>query len=536
MLFSPTLGLLGIGIIALCLVVRRVRRHSISHLPGPASSSWFVGNLPSFERTQSAGEADFEWSQKYGLAFRTKGCFGEDRLFLADPKGLQYILNKSGYRYPKTFESRNRQQLSTGRGIVWADGEQHARHRKIMNPAFSYSALKDFLPLFFDIAQKACTPRLHEEATKSSLFDLTHWLARTTLDVIGAAAFGYQFNLVEGAETELYKAYHNLYIDSHFMISDFTIVFRRITSFAPMWLTKYLLHLPKKDVRRMKRCADLNFKLGRELLVREKEAHERGKEGGKDVMSLFVKANGSEDPRRRLGEDEVLSQIMTLTFAGFETTATTLTWIFYELSRHAGVQDKLRREIKSTRANMTARGDKELTIADLESMKYTVAETLRFHPIVVHLFRMAGQDDVIPLEWPQRTISGEMVTEIPVSKGQVIMLSLWTYNRLKTLWGEDADQWKPERFLQDLSSEHKTNVGVYGNLATFSSGLRSCIGYVLLEMQAILIELVENFDFGPAPGNVEITRRVAAIVQPMVKGRENAGAQMPLTVTAINET
>jgi cytochrome P450 len=56
-------------------------------------------------------------------------------------------------------------------------------------------------------------------------------------------------------------------------------------------------------------------------------------------------------------------------------------------------------------------------------------ESLRFHPVVLQLARVASQDDVIPLEWPQRTVSGEMVTAIPVSKGQAVTLSLCVYNR-----------------------------------------------------------------------------------------------------------
>lgn len=56
-------------------------------------------------------------------------------------------------------------------------------------------------------------------------------------------------------------------------------------------------------------------------------------------------------------------------------------------------------------------------------------ETLRFHPVVMQIIRKAAQDDVIPLVHPQRTVSGEMVTTIPVSKGQRVILSICVYNR-----------------------------------------------------------------------------------------------------------
>jgi cytochrome P450 len=63
----------------------------------------------------------------------------------------------------------------------------------------------------------------------------------------------------------------------------------------------------------------------------------------------------------------------TLMLAGHETTASTLTWAFYELSKHPEYQKKIREEIKSARAQASQRGDDELSIADLDSMKYLLA-------------------------------------------------------------------------------------------------------------------------------------------------------------------
>ena len=56
-------------------------------------------------------------------------------------------------------------------------------------------------------------------------------------------------------------------------------------------------------------------------------------------------------------------------------------------------------------------------------------ETLRFHSIVYHLERVASQDDVIPLAYPIVSDKGEVITEIAVAKGQVVMLNIAVYNR-----------------------------------------------------------------------------------------------------------
>jgi cytochrome P450 len=67
--------------------------------------------------------------------------------------------------------------------------------------------------------------------------------------------------------------------------------------------------------------------------------------------------------------------------AGHETSANTLSWVLFELSTHPDVQRSLRDEIRATRAKVNARGDKQILISDLESMKYNVSVIkVNLHP------------------------------------------------------------------------------------------------------------------------------------------------------------
>ncbi len=54
---------------------------------------------------------------------------------------------------------------------------------------------------------------------------------------------------------------------------------------------------------------------------------------------------------------------------------------------------------------------------------------MRFHPIVYHLTRVAGKDDILPLSEPLTTRFGDVVDEIPITKGQTVMISICAYNR-----------------------------------------------------------------------------------------------------------
>ncbi len=146
--------------------------------------------------------------------------------------------------------------------------------------------------------------------------------------------------------------------------------------------------------------------------------------------------------------------MFTLTLAGHETTSSTLTFLFYELSRNPEYQARMREEIRSLRARVTARGGHEFTLEDVDSLTLTMnaikvsltltcvyvhvegpdcerpsQETLRLHPILIGLPRVAEKDDVIPLSRSIRSTSGEVVTEIPIRRGQGIHLSFAGYQR-----------------------------------------------------------------------------------------------------------
>ncbi|OJA18405.1 hypothetical protein AZE42_06397 [Rhizopogon vesiculosus] len=101
-------------------------------------------------------------------------------------------------------------------------------------------------------------------------------------------------------------------------------------------------------------------------------------------------------------------------------------------------------------------------------MPYTAAvmkENLRFCPVGYHIYRYASQADVLPLSQPITTRFGAVIHELPVPKGTRIVASIAAYNRNKDLWGEDAHEFNPERWLNGTAKEKKTTpLGVYSNL------------------------------------------------------------------------
>ncbi|RDX48105.1 cytochrome P450 [Lentinus brumalis] len=526
-------------VLLLIALIRRVVRRSIKHIRGPASRSWLSGHERELVFQDEVGTLESHWLHEYGSTWRIGGYFATDILMTADPKAMQHIYQKYPYSYAKRASQVHIVYLLTGPGILSTSAQGHVRHRKIMNPSFSASRLRSFLPIFQRIGGKLSELLKANVDVRSGELDVmfNKWISGATLDIIGEAAFNYDYGALDHSGSPLYKAYDNLLKDAEYHPTDAALLFKATWNYTPESILKLFRYIPAHPMTLLRRVNSLYVAYGKQILQSERSGADTEKQpSSKDIMSAFIKANRSADPKARLDDSELMAQMFTLTFAGHETTATTLTFLFYELSRHPEYQERMREEIGTVRAEVSTRGDQEFSMEDLDSMKLTmnaIKETLRFHPIVPHLPRVATADDVLPLEFPIVSRGGEVLTEIPIRAGQVIFTSFAMYNRLSQLWGDDADVWNPDRFTRhDLGKQ--ANVGMFANLMTFSAGARGCIGwrFTVIEMQSLVAELVENFRFAPPSEDVVIQRSPAGpVMTPTLRGKEDVGTAMPLRIS-----
>ncbi|RDX48041.1 cytochrome P450 [Lentinus brumalis] len=514
----PLLAVVAAAALLVGIFSKWFHRKSIRQVRGPPSPSFLFGHELALSSQEEVGGLESEWLREYGPTWRIGGNFGTDMLMTADPKALQHIYHKSGYNYNKRTSDNFMGQMMGGPGIVVALGRDHVRHRKIMNPAFNATQLKSFLPLFQRISAKMIE-QWKAELLSSEQMDVmvNKWLSRATLDIVGEAAFDYDYGaLDQGGASPLGKAYDNLFKDVSFKPSAAAAFFRATWNYLPTAILRPIEFMPINPFKRMHDLRNLFARYGSQILREQRiEVDVEKPSNSKDVMSILIKANASADPKTRLTDAELMAEMYTLTLAGHETTSSTLTFLTYELARHPDYQD-------------------------LDSLPLTInaiKETLRVHPIVPQLLRVAVKDDVIPLSYPIVSTTGETITEVPVQAGQVIMTSFASYHRLTDVWGDDADVWNPDRFFRPETGKH-TNVGVFANLMTFSAGVRACIGwrFSVIEMQAILAETLENFEFALPKEKLEIIRAPAGpLMVPIIRGKEDLGTVMPLRVFLVQK-
>ena len=169
--------------------------------------------------------------------------------------------------------------------------------------------------------------------------------------------------------------------------------------------------------------------------------------------------------------------------AGHETTSSGMSKLLHVLALHPEEQRKLRDEIRLARAEHDLDHD---TITTLPYLDAVIRETLRLYPPAMFLERVCTQDTVLPLMVPETSSDGtSLIREIPLKKGTALYISVLGANRNKHVWGEDADEWKPERWLRPLpqSVQDSKLPGIYSSMMTFLGGARSCIGFKFAEME-----------------------------------------------------
>ncbi|KAF9021771.1 cytochrome P450 [Hymenopellis radicata] len=520
---------------------------------GPPSPSWLLGHLYMLRHTKNVGDYEAAWYCDYGSTFRIAGVFSEPVLLVSDPKALQYIFHASGYQFAKSVDMNRVIEAMLGCGLVTAIDKDHQRQRKILNPAFSAVHLRSYLDVFQASGSKL-VDRLKETLNEGDeVQNMLSWTQKATLDIIGIsrfltflsnspaptsllASFRYSFGALDNVKSALEEVMCNFFSGAQYSPSALDVfLFQGGLCYLPESFMTILAKIPTKESLKYQGFRSAMEEHARSIYNRELQLVKDGSgaEQDKDIINILAQSSLSDDKNRRMSENEIVSQMATFILAGHDTTAHSLAWLLYELSRHPEDQDRIRQEILHARSRTTV-----LTSSDYDAMIWlnaSIKETLRLHPFVHTLIRVAQQDDVLPLLKPIKTRDGKVLTEIPISKGQSIQASVYMYNRNPIVWGDDVDKWNPNRFLD---GDHREAVGVFSNLLTFSSGVRACIGwrFAVMEIQAICVELLSSFEFS-LPEDASAVIHGSGIINlfPLLKDRPEDGIQLTLRVSSLKQ-
>jgi len=220
--------------------------------------------------------------------------------------------------------------------------------------------------------------------------------------------------------------------------------------------------------------------------------------GGKDLLELFIDMG--------LGREELLPVVLNFLIAGRDTTAQTLAWLFYQLWQHPEVVAKIRAEAEDVLGHGS--DARKMAYDDIKSLPYLNAvfnESSRLHPAVPKNAKVVVKDDVMrPYAQPGiESILADMphlptkLPDVPVKAGESIIWSDYVMARTKEIWGQDAEEFKPERFLAKRE-DGSTTIRTYSqyHFHSFNAGPRLCLGQTLAtyEGMACAVGILAKFD------------------------------------------
>ncbi|KAI0822367.1 cytochrome P450 [Trametes gibbosa] len=505
-------------------------------LPGPPNKSWFLGNLGQLHGSDE-DETRRKWREDYGPVLMYRGYLSIPRLFVTDPRAINHLLTHSMEYYKPRQVQRTLSSL-LGQGLLVTEGDQHRRQRKIMNPAFGPSQIRELTNIFVEKSIELRDVWANELSAnrQPTRINVIQGLSKMTLDAIGLVGFNYQFNSLNpsGKPNELAAAFEKI-----FQVPEVNTVVILRTLFP------ILNHIKDDRIRGIEQAKATMRRIGEQLVAEkkaaivrettEKDGHDSS--GGRslqarDLLTLLLKANMARDipDNQRLSDEDVLAQVPTFLVAGHETTTTGTTWCLYALSQALDVQKRLREELLSVETE-TPTMDELMALPYLDAV---VRETLRLYAPVPRTMRVAQKDDIIPLGSPVTDRCGNMHDHIKIPAGTPIVIPILTLNQDKTIWGEDALDFRPERW-ESLPEAVSSIPGVWSHTLTFLGGQHACIGYrfSLVEMKALLFTLVRAFEFELAVSLKDIRKASGIVQRPILRSDPTAGNQMPLFVRRV---
>jgi cytochrome P450 len=333
-----------------------------------------------------------------------------------------------------------------GDGLLTTDGEFHRRSRLIMLPAFHRERIAAAVDVMNEEVEEAL-----QQFEAGSEIDLYFWTRRLALRIAMKALFGLD---PDGQRAQAIDA---------------ASLFEEALSFYSTPYPARMLRGPRTPWSRLVNAAR---RLNRMIYAEIKERRGSGRRG-QDIMSMLLDA--TDEQGAALSNGQIRDEVMTLLFAGHDTTTSTVAFMLYELSRNPQSRARLlaeQDEVLKGNAPTAA----QLNGEALPELEMALEETLRMYPPA----------------WigPRRSISSFEFEGVSVPGDAYVNYSSWASHRLPQVFPQ-PDEFRPHRFAPEAKAALPK-----GAYVPFGGGSRTCIGmrFGQLEVRTIATALLRRFN------------------------------------------
>ncbi|MCJ1264131.1 hypothetical protein MMC22_004002 [Lobaria immixta] len=418
----------------------------------------------------------------FGNPLALKAIYGLNKGFVkSDFYPVQQALVK-GARLPSLFST--------------TDEQYHANLRKSVNHAFSMSSLVQYEPYVDKTTEKFLDQTDAIFSSRNAICDFVKWLQFYAFDVIGEITYSRRHGFVDRYE------------DIDGMVDYLGKLFSYVAPIGQIPILDAVL-LKNPILRLLDKCNIMSFtfpvaRFAKACVEGRRVDLERLKANGpdlesksephrNDLLSMFLKAK--DDRPDFFHDGRVLTMAVSMSFAGSDTTAISLSAVFYYLLKNPQCYRKLMEEIDTAIkvGDIQNRFTGLVTWAESQRLPYLdacIKEAFRLHPAVG-----------LPLERIVPAGGAEILGE-RVAADTIVGCSAWVIHRRPEVFGEDADSYRPERWID---ADKQSLKEMEGSMFHFGMGARTCIGknISLLEIYKVVPAFLRRFEINLAYPNQE---------------------------------
>ena len=373
--------------------------------------------------------------------YQPRSMFGR-MLVVSDPDGVRRVLLDNVANYPKSDMEDRFFSAMFGQGLLSAEPATWRTHRRVMAPSFDPRSVASYAPA---MAQTTEAFAAHWDALANNPdIDIADEMKALALQIICKTMFSSDSEELVGLTGD---ALGFTQAALNFGLFDVLPII------GPM-------RMKAKEALIHGEFSAMDAAIYRMIAAREKNLAS----APNDLLTRLIAAKDPEGGAG-LNASEVRDEVITIFMAGHETTAVTMTWVWYLLSQHPAQEARLHAELDDVL------GGRAPTAEDLPNLPYTrmvIEEAMRIYPPAPGVSaRVARADDEI--------------CGVKVRAGTRVLIAPWVLHRHHRLW-DNPMRFDPERF----SAERSAGRPRFAYLP-FGGGPRVCIGAMLAMTEATLI-------------------------------------------------
>ncbi|XP_031109714.1 alkane hydroxylase MAH1-like [Ipomoea triloba] len=490
------IGYLEILVAVACFLLFYVWREDSKGFP---RNYPIVGMLPGFLYYRNQAHQRVTNSMRLsGGTFLYKGPWfaNMDMLATVDPANVHHVMSANFMNFPKGPKFKEMFEV-LGEGIFNADLEMWRVQRKIARGFMMHARFHRFLLETSRVkVEQGLIPVLEhyvvaaENQGGSAVMDLQDLFQRYTFDTSCILITGYDPGCVsvDFSEVPFSKAMDD---------AEEAILVRHIMPECIWKLQRWVGVGSEKKLTQASNTLDQVI-AGYIAKKRQEEDPDDKEETirGCDLLTSYLRHQQSDQDTMglnlKLDDQKFLRDtIMNLMIAGRDTTSSALTWFIWLVSTHPHVESKIREEL--TKTLIPKDQSQKWRVFNAEELKplvylhASICESLRLYPPVPFQHKEPVHTDTLP--------SGHSVH--PKMK---IMIPLYAMGRMESIWGEDAAEFKPERWISEKGTvKHEPSY----KFMAFNAGPRTCLGkeIAFTQIKPVAASIIHNYQVKVVEGH-----------------------------------